>query len=112
MSLVQLQAPPAEVDAVALRRELESRIEGEVRFDAVHRALYSTDASVYQIHPLGVVVVKSRQDILTALELCRRFRCPITMRGGGTSQGGQSIGAGLLIDTSKYYNRILEVNLR
>ena len=111
MSLVQLQAPPAEVDAVALRRELESRIEGEVRFDAVHRALYSTDASVYQIHPLGVVVVKSRQDILTALELCRRFRCPITMRGGGTSQGGQSIGAGLLIDTSKYYNRILEVNL-
>ncbi len=111
MSLVQLHAPPAEVDAAALRRELESRIEGEVRFDAVHRALYSTDASVYQIHPLGVVVVKSRQDILTALELCRRFRCPITMRGGGTSQGGQSIGAGLLLDTSKYFNRVLETNV-
>ena len=101
-----------EVDTGALRRELEARIEGEVRFDAVHRALYSTDASVYQIHPLGVVVVKSRQDILTALELCRRFRCPITMRGGGTSQGGQSIGAGLLIDTSKYYNRVIETNIQ
>src|SRR5207247_4166479 len=102
MSLVQLAAP---VDAGALRRELESRIEGEVRFDNISRALYSTDASVYQIQPVGVVVPKTRQDILHALDICRRLRCPITMRGGGTSQGGQAIGAGLQIDTSKYYNR-------
>ena len=112
MSLVQLHAPPAGVDGAGLRLELEARIEGEVRFDAVHRALYATDASVYQIPPLGVVVVKYRQDILTALELCRRFRCPITMRGGGTSQGGQSIGAGLVLDTSKYYNRVIETNIQ
>ena len=52
------------VDAAALQRELEARIEGEVRFDAVSRALYSTDASVYQIHPLGVVVAKSREDLI------------------------------------------------
>src|ERR1044071_7491008 len=95
MTLVQVDT--------GIRRELESRIEGEVRFDNISRALYSTDASVYQIQPIGVVVAKNRQDILTALDVCRRFRCPITMRGGGTSQGGQAIGAGLQVDTSKYY---------
>src|SRR5205823_12166656 len=61
MSLVSLQT----VDAGALRRELEAVIEGEVRFDNISRALYSTDASVYQIQPLGVVVAKNRQDILS-----------------------------------------------
>src|SRR5205807_2061761 len=69
-----------------------------------------TDASVYQIQPLGVVIPKTREDILRALEICRRLRCPITMRGGGTSQAGQAIGAGIQIDISKYYNRLLEVN--
>ena len=117
MSLVQLdtgtpvpQANATLVDSGAMRRELESVIEGEVRFDKISRALYSTDASVYQIEPLGVVVAKSRQDILSALEICRRYRCPLTLRGGGTSQGGQAIGHGIQIDTSKYYNRVLEVN--
>ena len=93
-----------------LERELAAALEGEVRFDAVSRALYSTDASVYQIEPRGVVVPRTREDILRALEICRRLRCPITMRGGGTSQGGQAIGPGLQIDVSKYYNRLLEVN--
>jgi len=99
------------VDAAALQRELESQIEGEVRFDAVSRALYSTDASVYQIHPLGVVVAKSREDLIRIIRIASQFRCPITLRGGGTAQAGQSIGAGLQVDTSKYYNQILELNL-
>ena len=117
MSLVELEAgtpapkaSAAAVDREALRRELEAVIEGEVRFDRISRALYSTDASVYQIQPLGLVVARGRQDILRALELCRRFRCPVTLRGGGTSQAGQAIGEGLQIDTSKYFNRLLEVN--
>src|ERR1044071_8602901 len=93
-----------------LERELSAGIEAEVRFDPVTRALYSTDASVYQIEPLGVLIPRTRGDILRALEICRRLRCPITMRGGGTSQGGQCIGPGLQIDVSKYYNRVLEVN--
>jgi FAD/FMN-containing dehydrogenase/Fe-S oxidoreductase len=97
-------------NADALRRDLACKIEGEVRFDAVSRALYSTDASVYEIKPIGVVIPRNREDILRALETCRRHRCPITMRGGGTSQCGQSIGPGLQIDTSKYYNHVLEVN--
>ncbi len=111
MTLIQMQAAPVPgVDREGLRRELVSHISGEVRFDALSRALYATDASVYQIAPLGVVVPKDRADVVTALEICRRFRCPITMRGGGTSQAGQAIGEGLQIDTSKHYNRILEVN--
>jgi FAD/FMN-containing dehydrogenase/Fe-S oxidoreductase len=105
------QANPRLVDVAALRRELELCIGGEVRFDAVSQALYSTDASVYQIRPLGVVVAKSREDLIRVVDVCRRFRCPLTMRGGGTAQAGQSIGAGLVVDLSKYFNRILEVNV-
>ena len=89
----------------------EAELEGEVRFDAVSRALYSTDASVYQIQPLGVVIVKSREDLIRIVNACRRHRCPLTMRGGGTSQAGQAIGSGLIVDTSKYFNRLLEVNV-
>ena len=98
------------VDAPALRRELERQIEGEVRFDGVSRALYSFDASVYKIEPLGVIIPKSREDLVNIVRLARQFRCPVTMRGGGTGQAGQTIGAGLIVDTSKYYNRILEFN--
>src|SRR5215467_349459 len=107
MSLVQLQTAASE-----LERELEKQIEGEVRFDAISRALYSTDASVYQIQPRGVVIPKTREDIIRTIEVCRRHHCPITMRGGGTSQAGQTIGEGLQVDTSKYYSRLLEVNER
>src|SRR5258707_7755123 len=94
----------------ALQRDLESQIDGEVRFDKVSRALYSTDASVYQIEPTGVVVVKSREDIVRIVKICRTHGCSLTMRGGGTSQAGQAIGEGIQVDTSKYYNRLLEGN--
>ena len=99
------------VNVEQLRRDLESQIEGEVRFDTVTRALYSTDASVYRIEPLGVVVPRSRDDVIRAVQICRRHRCSLTMRGGGTSQAGQAIGPGVQIDTSKFFNRILEVNV-
>jgi FAD/FMN-containing dehydrogenase/Fe-S oxidoreductase len=93
-----------------LRHELEQQLEGEVRFDKVSRALYSTDASVYQIEPLGVVLPRSREDLIRLVRICAQFRCPLTMRGGGTSQAGQAIGAGLIADTSKHLNHVLEVN--
>ncbi len=108
MTLVQVARPA--IDADLLRRELETAVEGEVRFDAVSRALYSTDASVYQIQPLGVVLPKTRAALVEIVKICRRHKCPITMRGGGTSQGGQAIGEGIVVDTSKYLNRILEVS--
>src|SRR3984893_9086171 len=107
MSLVQLEP---RTDASALEGELRKQLEGEVRFDALSRALYSTDASVYKIRPLGVVIPKTREDIVRVVEICGRYRCPITMRGGGTSQAGQAIGEGIQVDTSKYYNHVLEVN--
>jgi FAD/FMN-containing dehydrogenase/Fe-S oxidoreductase len=93
-----------------LQRELEDEIEGEVRFDRVSRALYATDASVYQIEPAGVVIVRSRQDVVRTVRIAGRHGCSMTARGGGTSQAGQAIGRGLQIDTSKYFNRVLEVN--
>ena len=77
-----------------LQRELEAAIDGEVRFDRVSRALYSTDASVYQIEPLGVVIPRSAEDVVRAVELAAKHGVPITPRGGGTSQAGQAIGAG------------------
>ena len=94
----------------ALQRDLEAVIDGEVRFDKVSRALYSTDASVYQIEPLGVVVPKSAAAVVRAVDVAAKHGVPITPRGGGTSQAGQSIGAGLVLDTSKHLNRILEIN--
>jgi FAD/FMN-containing dehydrogenase/Fe-S oxidoreductase len=94
----------------ALERELKESIEGEVRFDKISRALYSNDASVYQIEPAGVVIPRHREDLIRAAAICRRHRCPITMRGGGTSQAGQAIGEGIVVDTSKYFHRMLEVN--
>ena len=115
MSLVQFGTPVPQanvklVDIDALHSELKQQIEGEVRFDKISRALYSSDASVYQIQPVGVVVPKNRQDIIRIVEICGRFHCPLTMRGGGTSQAGQAIGEGIVVDTSKNYNRVLEVN--
>jgi FAD/FMN-containing dehydrogenase/Fe-S oxidoreductase len=101
---------PAPSPPTALFKALEQQIEGEVRADAITRALYATDASVYQIRPLGVVLPKSREDIVSTVRLCRAHGVPITMRGGGTSQAGQAIGSGLIVDTSKYFNRLLEVN--
>ena len=96
--------------SVSLQRELESAIDGEVRFDKVSRALYSTDASVYQIEPLGVVIPRSAEAVVQAVDIAARHGVPITPRGGGTSQAGQSIGSGLVLDTSKCLNRILEIN--
>ena len=110
MALIQMQTAPPGVDREALRQELVRQIAGEVRFDALSRALYATDASVYQIVPLGVVIPRNREDILRTLEVCSRLKCPITMRGGGTSQAGQAIGAGVQVDTSKFFNRIVETN--
>ena len=94
-----------------LRADLAERLDGEVRFDEISRGLYSTDASVYRIEPVGVAIVRSRDDILAAIACCREHGCSITARGGGTSQAGQAIGPGLQLDTSKYFNRLLEVNV-
>jgi FAD/FMN-containing dehydrogenase/Fe-S oxidoreductase len=83
---------------------------GEAYFEPLQRWLYSTDASIYQEMPLGVIVPRESGDLDLALELARRYETSITPRGGGTSLGGQAIGSGLQVDLSKYFNRILEIN--
>jgi FAD/FMN-containing dehydrogenase/Fe-S oxidoreductase len=81
-----------------------------VRFDRVSRALYSTDASVYQIVPLGVVLPRTEADMVATVRECARFRVPVTARGGGTSQAGQAIGPGLALDCSRFFNQVLEID--
>ncbi len=92
--------------ATRLRKELQ----GEVLFDAFSRGRYSTDASIYQIEPLGVVVPRSVLDIEAAISIARDQGLPVLPRGAGTSQSGQTVGEALVIDTSKYLNNLLELD--
>ena len=89
-----------------LAARLRKEIEGEVLFDVASRGRYSTDASIYQIDPVGVVVPKTEQDAAIALQIAREEKIPILPRGAGTSQCGQTVGAALVIDNSKYLNQI------
>ena len=77
---------------------------------ALSRALYATDASVYQIVPLMVAFPATADDVAAAMRVCAQFGVPITARGGGTSQAGQSIGPGVILDCSKHFDRVLEIN--
>src|SRR3954469_21861733 len=96
----------AAADGEVLRSALAAEIKGEVRFDRISQALYSTDASVYQILPLGVVIPRTGDDVVSTVDICRRFGAAITARGGGTSQAGQAIGAGVQLDFSKHLNKV------
>jgi FAD/FMN-containing dehydrogenase/Fe-S oxidoreductase len=91
-------------------KSLAAQIQGEVHADEYYRSLYSTDASIYQIKPLAVVVPRSIVDVEATIAWSKAHRWPIIPRGGGTSLSGQSIGAGIVIDFSKYMNRILEID--
>ncbi len=94
-----------------LQAELKARINGEVRFDRTSRMLYSTDASNYQIEPVGVVIPRSMDDAIGAIELAASHGVPILPRGGGSSLAGQTVGAALVIDFSKYLSRIHDLNV-
>ena len=93
-----------------LVHDLQKRIAGEVRFDAMTKVLYSTDASIYEIEPLGVVLPRTPEDAIAAVEICGKHAVPILPRGGGTALAGQAVGRAVLIDMSKYLNQLLEVN--
>ena len=97
-------------DTIDLARELEGEVQGEVRFDQVSRLLYSTDASIYQILPLGVVLPRSEEDVVATVEIARRRGVPVLPRGGGTSLAGQTVGPAVVIDYSKYMRALLEVD--
>ena len=94
-----------------LEAHLSDTLAGEVRFDLYSKALYSTDASLYQIQPIGVVIPKDREDIIKTVRIASEHNVPILPRGGGTSLAGQSVGEAIVLDMSKYMNRLLEVNV-
>ena len=94
-----------------LARQIGGQIEGEVRFDRYSRVLYSTDASVWQIEPIGAVIPKHHSDVRSLLQLCARHQVPVLPRGGATSLSGQTVGHAVHVDFAKYMNRILETNL-
>src|SRR5881409_1854149 len=93
-----------------LERELRKAIGGDVRFDAGSRLLYSTDASMYQMEPVGVVIPRDGDDVRAAIEIAAKHKVAILPRGGGTSLTGQSVNHALVLDCSRYMDRVLEVN--
>jgi FAD/FMN-containing dehydrogenase/Fe-S oxidoreductase len=93
-----------------LETELRRKIKGEVYFDEVTRYLYSTDASLYEIQPVGVVVARDPDDVVQAIRTAAKYGVSILPRGGGTSLAGQAVGQSLVIDCSKFMNRIIELN--
>jgi len=93
-----------------LEYELHRIIEGEIRFDKLSRLLYSTDASMYQVEPIGVVIPRHTDDIHAVLELANRRNVPVLPRGGGTSLTGQTVNYAVVLDYSVHLNRVLEVN--
>ena len=94
----------------SLRRDLRAAIEGEVRFDAGSRALYATDLSIYRQVPIGVVVPRTADDVVKTVELCCAYGAPVLGRGAGTSLVGQCTNEAVVLDCSKYLNRILELD--
>jgi FAD/FMN-containing dehydrogenase/Fe-S oxidoreductase len=93
-----------------LAARLKKAMRGEVLFDAASRGRYSTDASIYQIEPVGVVVPVDQDDAMAALSIAAEEGVPILPRGAGTSQCGQTVGAALVIDTSKHLNRLVALD--
>ena len=87
---------------------LSNNIEGDVLFDPFNRGRYSTDASIYQVDPIGVVLPKTEQDLVRAVEISADANTPILARGGGTSQCGQTVNEAVVIDCSRYLNKIID----
>src|SRR6516225_8129890 len=94
-----------------LEARLRREVQGEVLFDRSSRGRYATDASIYQIEPLGIVVPQSRQDAAAAIAIAREEGVPILPRGAGTSQCGQTVARALVIDCSKHLDRVIAVDV-
>ena len=93
-----------------IENALKRRVSGEVKFDAFSRVLYSTDASIYQMEPGGVVIPRSVEDVLAVIEVAKESGVPVLPRAGGTSLAGQTVNHAIVTDFSKYLNQIIEVN--
>src|ERR687885_926246 len=101
---------PSGVDARALAAELRTHVRGAVRFDEGSRALYATDASNYRQVPIGVVIPRDAGDVVQSIATCRRHGAPVLPRGAGTSLAGQGCNVAVVIDMSRYMNRVIEID--
>src|SRR5688572_27747326 len=90
--------------------ELKKRFTGDVRLDLASRILYSTDASIYQIEPLGVAFPRTQEDLHAAVELAAKHAVPVLPRGSGTSLAGQAIGQALILDCSRWLDAIAGID--
>ncbi|MGB7857328.1 MAG: FAD-binding oxidoreductase, partial [Pseudolabrys sp.] len=95
-----------------LERRLRAELSGEVQFDAFSRGRYSTDASHYQIMPVGVVAPRTIEEADRAIAVARSEGATVLARGGGTSQAGQAVGESLVVDCAKYLTRILDLDVK
>lgn len=93
-----------------LENSLLQNTQAEVYFDAIHKQAYSVDASIYEIEPTGIVIPKSKEDIQQIIHIANEFKISLIPRGAATGITGSCLGYGLIVDTSKYLNRILEIN--
>jgi FAD/FMN-containing dehydrogenase len=94
-----------------LERRLKAELSGDVNFDRFTRGRYATDASHYQIMPVGVAAPRTIEEAERAIALAREEKVTVLPRGGGTSQAGQTVNSSLVIDCSKYLNRILNLDV-
>ncbi|MBC8158237.1 MAG: FAD-binding protein [Rhodospirillales bacterium] len=100
----------ANIGDSALAERLRREIEGDVLFDAFTRGRYSTDASIYQIEPIGVVIPKTEQDVVRVIQIAGEQGVAVLPRGGGSSQNGQVIGEAIIIDTTRYLDQVIDFN--
>ncbi|MDX6750948.1 FAD-linked oxidase C-terminal domain-containing protein [Geminicoccaceae bacterium 1502E] len=107
---VTVHEAPARRAGAGLEEKLRRHLEGEVFFDRFSRGRYATDASIYEIEPLGVVVPRSEADLEAVLSIAREEGVPLLMRGGGTSQAGQTVNRALVVDTTRHLNRLIAVD--
>ncbi len=107
-ALLSSYNPSMAQETIQLADRLRRHVDAEVLFDAFSRGRYSTDASIYQIEPIGVVVPRTSEAAVAALEIASDEGFPLLPRGAGTSQCGQTVGAALIVDNSKYLNSILD----
>jgi FAD/FMN-containing dehydrogenase len=95
----------------AFEARLRKELKGDVRFGKFDRGRYSTDASIYQIEPVGVVVPRDFEDARIAIQIAAEERVAVLPRGGGTSQCGQTVGAALVIDNAKHLKKLLHLDV-
>tara|TARA_A100001037_G_scaffold306824_1_gene356349 strand:+ start:120746 stop:123643 length:2898 start_codon:yes stop_codon:yes gene_type:complete len=105
-----LKNKSAAADIKEISNDLKRVVEGEVKFDSFSRYLYSTDASIYQILPIGVVLPKSKEDVIATIELANQYNVSILPRGGGTSLAGSTVGNSIVLDFSKYMRKVVNLN--